>query len=347
MVTSSMFKILGNVAIVANTASLATEHYNVECIKPPNAAECFDQAVDMPQSLRDFLEVLNLIFVIYFAVEMVLLNLGLGKQYWSDAFNVFDAFVVIASILEIIVSSATGGLEGSVASALRTLRLARLFRLVKSWATLKHIVDSLMATIPNIASCCLLLLLYMFMSSIAGMQLLGERLPEDSRSRFDGFWISMLTIFSMLSGENWNEFMYEGISPPGHETNYWFAVFYVVIFIIGGFVVLNLFLAILLAEFDAGPDPDWSLGGFKSLCMEMLPCFGGAPEEAAQEADKEEEEADPEKGQVAVEMAAKKKTEKPQVGFGRSTPNKERPPKEKKPDATARRKPKRTERKRP
>ena len=58
----------------------------------------------------------------------------------------------------------------------------------------------------------------------------------------------------MLTGENWNENMYEGIVVSG---TYWMVVYYLVVVIIGIFIVLNLFLAILLADFDAGEPPDF------------------------------------------------------------------------------------------
>jgi hypothetical protein len=89
--------------------------------------------------------------------------------------------------------------------------------------------------------------------------MLGNVIPPDSRSRFTDFKISMLTIFSMLSGENWNEFMYEGIVESG---GYGILLYYVIVILCGIFIVLNLFLAILLAEFDAGEPPDMSLNGF-------------------------------------------------------------------------------------
>ena len=58
-----------------------------------------------------------------------------------------------------------------------------------------------------------LLLIYMFISSVAGMQLLGQVLPHEQRARFDGFAISMLTIFQFLTGENWDSKLKLGTPP--------------------------------------------------------------------------------------------------------------------------------------
>ena len=74
---------------------------------------------------------------------------------------------------------------------------------------------------------------------------------------------SISSITQMLTGENWNENMYEGIVVSG---SYLMVIYYLVVVIIGIFIVLNLFLAILLADFDAGEPPDFSLNGILSLC---------------------------------------------------------------------------------
>ena len=51
-----------------------------------------------------------------------------------------------------------------------------------------------------------LLVIYMFISAVAGMQLLGNPanggIPLESRARFTDFWISMLTIFQVSEGGN-------------------------------------------------------------------------------------------------------------------------------------------------
>ena len=49
----------------------------------------------------------------------------------------------------------------------------------------------------------------------------------------------------MLSGENWNEIMYQSVQQSGYG-----AIFYFVsLNILGNYILLNLFLAILLSNF--------------------------------------------------------------------------------------------------
>ena len=57
----------------------------------------------------------------------------------------------------------------------------------------------------------------------------------------------MLTVFQVLSGENWNEAMYDGIRTGQVELS---VVFFVSMVVLGNFILFNLFLAMLLGAFD-------------------------------------------------------------------------------------------------
>ena len=74
-------------------------------------------------------EVGNVVFTIIFAVEMVIKLFGFGiKKYMSDYFNVFDCVIVCISVLELCLQSENSGL-----SVLRAFRLARVFKIIKSF----------------------------------------------------------------------------------------------------------------------------------------------------------------------------------------------------------------------
>mmetsp|Transcript_11321 Transcript_11321/g.26831 ORF Transcript_11321/g.26831 Transcript_11321/m.26831 type:complete len:1216 (+) Transcript_11321:1-3648(+) len=77
-----------------------------------------------------------------------------------------------------------------------------------------------------------------------------------ARHNFDNVFVSFITIFQLLTGENWNPVMYDGMRSAGT-----FAVsYFVFLLIVGNYVLLNLFLAILLDNFSSSPDLDSSKG---------------------------------------------------------------------------------------
>jgi hypothetical protein len=67
---------------------------------------------------------------------MLIKLIGMGPRvYVKDQFNIFDAFVVLISIVDLIInySVKTSGGGASAVSALRAFRLMRIFKLAKSW----------------------------------------------------------------------------------------------------------------------------------------------------------------------------------------------------------------------
>ena len=65
------------------------------------------------------------------------------------------------------------------------------------------------------------------------------------RANFDDFMWSLVTVFQVLSGENWNAVLYDC-----WKTSNAAPVFFASLVVFGIFFVLNLFLAILIKQFD-------------------------------------------------------------------------------------------------
>jgi voltage-dependent calcium channel L type alpha-1D len=75
------------------------------------------------------------------------------------------------------------------------------------------------------------------------------------RTNFDETWSGFITIFIVIIGDDWQQIMYDYYRVL-HETksnkseSYFAVVFFMVLYIAGNIVLLNLFLAILLANFE-------------------------------------------------------------------------------------------------
>ena len=81
-----------------------------------------------------------------------------------------------------------------------------------------------------------------------GLHLFGGTLGdlEDGlpRSTFDTFLDACMSIFQMLTGENWNSLMYDVVYTNGPGAVF----FFLAVMILGGFIMLNLFLAVMLLK---------------------------------------------------------------------------------------------------
>ncbi|XP_026668922.1 muscle calcium channel subunit alpha-1 isoform X2 [Ceratina calcarata] len=232
-VKSQVFYWLIIVLVFLNTGVLATEHYN------------------QPAWLDDFQEITNMFFIALFSMEMILKMYSLGFQgYFVSLFNRFDCFVVIGSITEMILTN-THVMPPLGVSVLRCVRLLRVFKVTKYWRSLSNLVASLLNSIQSIASLLLLLFLFIVIFALLGMQVFGGKfnftdLQDKPRHNFDSFWQSLLTVFQILTGEDWNAVMYDGIRAYGGVSSFgMLACFYfIILFICGNYILLNVFLAI-------------------------------------------------------------------------------------------------------
>ena len=311
----SRFEALTMGLIIFNTIVMAAEHY------------------PSPEWLVDASEVINWVLSGYFGIEMIIKISGLGvRGYVSDSMNTFDGIVVIMSFVEIILAQVGDSAIGGSLSVLRTFRLMRVFKLARSWKELNRIINTIFKSLASIAYLSLILLLFIFIFALLGMQFFGYKFyfcdytgvdaealcppgvdpslcpghrdcyvrcdasdigkwldvegskynelaqclqypPSDvatcwledgvecwakvgwshvARHNFDNIYWSVITIFQILTGENWNEVMYDGMRSTGPLS----CIYFLLLFILGNYIILNLFLAILLDNFGGGGEEE-------------------------------------------------------------------------------------------
>ena len=87
---------------------------------------------------------MNEIFSWCFMAEMIIKLFGLGfKAYARDANNIFDACLVIMSVVDYIIlqlPSISMSSSGGALSAFRSIRLLRVFKLARSWTVFKELL---------------------------------------------------------------------------------------------------------------------------------------------------------------------------------------------------------------
>uniref|UniRef100_G3P9X4 Voltage-dependent calcium channel type A subunit alpha-1 n=1 Tax=Gasterosteus aculeatus aculeatus TaxID=481459 RepID=G3P9X4_GASAC len=219
--------VLGLVAL--NTLCVAIVHHN------------------QPLWLSNFLYYAEFLFLALFLTEMFLKMYSLGPRlYFHSSFNCFDCSVIVGSIFEVLWGFFRPGTSFGI-SVLRALRLLRIFKITKYWASLRNLVVSLMNSMKSIISLIFLLFLFILVFALLGMQLFGGRfIFEDyTPTNFDTFPAAIMTVFQILTGEDWNEVMYNGIrSQGGVKSGMWSSIYFIVLTLFGNYTLLNVFLAI-------------------------------------------------------------------------------------------------------
>ena len=108
---------------------------------------------------------------------MVIKILGLGvKEYARDSYNLFDAFIVVISFIDMIVIATVAEENSRITlTAFRGIRLLRIFKLVRYWSSFRKILSKTILTIKDVSTFSILLLMFMFIFSLLGMELFGYR----------------------------------------------------------------------------------------------------------------------------------------------------------------------------
>ncbi|XP_068565531.1 voltage-dependent T-type calcium channel subunit alpha-1I-like [Cebidichthys violaceus] len=227
------------IAILINTISMGIEHH------------------EQPDELTNVLEICNIVFTSMFSLEMILKLTAFGSfSYLRNPYNVFDGIIVIISVCE-IVGQSDGGL-----SVLRTFRLLRVLKLVRFMPALRRQLVVLMKTMDNVATFCMLLMLFIFIFSILGMHIFGckfslktetgDTVPD--RKNFDSLLWAIVTVFQILTQEDWNTVLYNGMA----ATSPLAALYFVALMTFGNYVLFNLLVAILVEGFQAEGDANRS-----------------------------------------------------------------------------------------
>ena len=200
-----MFTVFITVLIVANTIVLALESYPED----PSTIEVSD--------------ILNEFFTWAFVIEMIIKLIGLGfREYSRDSFNLFDAVVVILSLVDIVVTAILGSEGGTdTLSAIRGVRLLRVFKLARSWTSFRKILAKIVDTMKHTGIFSVLLLMFALIFALLGMELFGHQVhfrdnqPVEGseefalapRPNFDNLGMGFTTVFAIAIGDDWNILM--------------------------------------------------------------------------------------------------------------------------------------------
>ena len=197
------FNLLITGAIIANTVCLGLDGY------PTNL------------ELQNILDIVNVVFTSLFFFELVVKLVGLGpNSYIRDSYNIFDTIIVTLSIVDVSFSFAVNNDDSSsgagAISAFRAFRLIRVFKLAKSWTKLQRLIQMISKSLVDISSFSVLLFLLMFIYILLGMELFSIKMDDENsptstakipRNNFNTFFSSFIVVFTILTGENWDEAM--------------------------------------------------------------------------------------------------------------------------------------------
>lgn len=197
---------------------------------------------------------------------MIIKLVGLGiKEYARDRFNLLDALIVFVSVLDITLdySGVISG-SGSLISIFRAIRIIRIVKLSKDIKSFRVLLGKIVSSFEDIFTFAVLLGIFIVIFMVLGMQFFAYTVFIDSetdlitaeaeggespRSNFDNVYNAFVTVFAVMVGDDWNQIMYSYYRVHGIPA----MLFFISVMLVTNIVLLNLLLALLLANFTEDP----------------------------------------------------------------------------------------------
>lgn len=182
------------------------------------------------------LELVNNICYGIFVIELILRFGSFGRRpqdFFRSGWNIFDMIVVCGVWIPGIREKTT---------LLRLLRLARVSRLVRFLPDARVLIATVVRSLPPLGSIVVLTVLILFLYGMIGWGMFGEALP--------GSWgtisRAMLTLFVLLTLENFPTYLEEALAVTP-----WATVYFVSYVLLAAFVIFNLLIGIIIGSMES------------------------------------------------------------------------------------------------
>ena len=153
----------------------------------------------IPADYFFLLQVFDYSITVFFTIE-ILIRIFAERSlinFFKDGWNVFDFLIVSISLIPI------GGAESIFVA--RLLRIVRILRIITVVPAFRHIIDSLIKTIPRVGFIALLMFIFIYIWGAIGTLFFDEINPE----RWGNIGVAMLTLVQVATYDDWAAVMRE------------------------------------------------------------------------------------------------------------------------------------------
>ena len=150
--------------------------------------------------------------------------------YFKDGWNCFDFAIIVFCLIPA---------TGELAMIARIARLLRVVRIVSVLPQLRILVSALIHSLPGMINVVLLMTVIFYVYGVAGYHLFHEIDP----THWDSLGISLLTLFRIVTLEDWTDIMYVAL-----DAHWWAWIYFLSFVVIATFVIINLFIGIVVTN---------------------------------------------------------------------------------------------------
>ncbi|XP_035860679.1 sodium channel protein type 4 subunit alpha B-like isoform X2 [Sander lucioperca] len=246
-----------------------------------------DIYIEKRKVVKVVLEYADKVFSYIFVLEMFLKWIAYGfKKYFTNYWCWLDFLIVDVSLISLVANS-LGYSDFAAIKSLRTLRALRPLRALSRFEGMRVVVNALIGAIPSIMNVLLVCLIFWLIFSIMGVNLFAGKFGKcvnrtgfihsvsvvNNKSEclsmndtqfywtkvkvnFDNVGLGYLSLLQVATFKGWMEIMHAAVDSRGveeqpiREINLYMYLYFVVFIIFGSFFTLNLFIGVIIDNFN-------------------------------------------------------------------------------------------------
>lgn len=200
-----------------------------------SALEIGAKTYELPAFANSLTVGLDLFITLFFLIEITIRFIAEEhkKHFFKDAWNVFDTLVVLVSLIPIN--------DSELALLARLVRIFRVLRMISIIPELRTLINSLFKALPQMGYVVLLMFIIFYIYAAVGSYLFADINPF----LWDNIATSMLTLFRVMTFEDWTDIQYETMEVYG-----WSWIYYMTFIFLTAFAFLNMVIGIVINVMD-------------------------------------------------------------------------------------------------
>ena len=196
---------------------------------------------DISPEYTVYLDLFNYGITIFFVIEIIIRMIyerSLAK-FFSDGWKIFDFLIVTISLVPI------SNVESVFVA--RLLRVIRVLRIITVVPAFRHILDSLVKTIPRVGFIALLMFIFMYVWGAIGTMFFSVVDPENSGN----IGLALITLVQVATYDDWAAIMGNVLEVYPYA---W--IFFVSFIIINAVILLNMVIGVIVDVMTGGTGID-------------------------------------------------------------------------------------------
>ena len=196
---------------------------------------------DISPQYNVYLDLFDYAITLFFVIEIVIRMISERSliKFFKDGWNVFDFLIVTISLVPI------NNVESIFVA--RLLRIIRVLRIITVVPAFRHIIDSLVKSIPRVGFIALLMFIFMYVWGAIGTMFFGEVDPEN----WGNIGLALITLVQVATYDDWANIMAQVIDVYPYA---W--IFFVSFIIVNAVILLNMVIGVIVDVMMGGTGID-------------------------------------------------------------------------------------------